>query len=364
MGLAAGIVGLPNVGKSTLFNALTSGKAEAANYPFCTIDPNTGIVPVPDARHGRIMAKIVSKKIIPAFLELVDIAGLVKGASQGEGLGNQFLGHIKNVNAIVHVVRCFDCDDIVHVDGSVNPVRDIETINTELIFKDLETLEKAFDRMGKLLRQGDKSTQLKADIYAQVIEALKRGECVRNAVTDPVELAELDDLHLLTSKPVLYVANVHEDDVLADNAYVTALRDYAAKDGSGVVRICAQIEAEIARLDLTERSEFLESLGLPEPGLNVLARAIYTLLGLETFFTIGPEENRAWTIHKGTLAPQAAGVIHSDFEKGFIKADVYSIEDLELHGSEAGLRAAGRLRQEGREYLVKDGDVIFFKFNV
>jgi len=365
MGLTAGIVGLPNVGKSTIFNALCSGsgRAEAANYPFCTIDPNHGVVPVPDERLARITAVIPTDKIVPAYLELFDIAGLVRGASKGEGLGNQFLGHIKSVDAVVHVVRCFEDGDVVHVDGGIDPLRDISTVDTELMLKDFETAEKGLTRVSKAAKTGDKEMKGRLAVYEKIHGALGRGVPARKAL-DAEELAVVADMHLLTSKPVLYVTNVGEGDLQEDNKYVKAVAGHAAGEGASYVKICGKAESEIAELPPEERADFLDSLGLKEPGLNVLARGIYKLLGLETFFTAGKEENRAWTIHAGATAPQAAGVIHTDFEKGFIRADVYSLADLETYKSEAAIRAAGKIRSEGREYVVKDGDIMFFKFNV
>lgn len=364
MSLAAGIIGLPNVGKSTIFNALSNGTAQSANYPFCTIDPNHGIVAVPDERLARITALIPTDKVVPAFLELVDIAGLVKGASKGEGLGNQFLGHIKNVNAVLHVVRCFNDDDIVHVEGSIGPERDISIIETELMLADLSTVERGVTRVEKVAKSGDKEAVIKLDIFKKVQDALSQGIPVRKVITDPAEVKIIHELHLLTAKPVLYVANVDENGMAEDNDAVKTIRKIAEEEGAGCIKICGKLESEIAMLAEEERTAFLTELGYEEPGLAVLTRAAYSLLGLETYFTAGKTENRAWTIPKGCKAPQAAGVIHSDFEKGFIRADVYTLEDLEAYKSEAALRAAGKIRSEGRDYVVQDGDIMFFKFNV
>ncbi len=364
MGISAGIIGMPNVGKSTIFNALCSGKAAADNYPFCTIDPNTGIVAIPDDRHARITKLLPAEKVVPAFLELVDIAGLVKGASKGEGLGNQFLGHIKNVNAIVHVVRCFDHEDITHVDGSIDPVRDVETINTELILKDLETVERGIERMEKVAKSGDREAKTKVALFRKAQDALARGNRIRTVFTDHHDLEELYELHLLTAKDVLYVANIDEDAIPRDNAYTTALESLAESEDAQYMKLCGKIEAEIAELAPADQKEFLDSLGLEKPGLHILAHKIYRLLGLQTFFTATPKESRAWNIRIGTHAVEAAGKIHTDFAKGFIKAEVYTLNDLEEYRTESALRAAGKIRQEGRDYIVHDGDIIFFKFNV
>ncbi len=364
MSLAVGIIGLPNVGKSTIFNALSNGKAAAENYPFCTIDPNHGIVAVPDARLNRITALIPTKKVVPTFLELVDIAGLVKGASKGDGLGNQFLGHIKDVNAVVHVVRCFENEDIVHVEGSIDPERDISIIDTELMLTDLGTVERGISRTEKMAKSGDKEAILRLSIFKKAQEALSKGTPIRKAIQDAAELKLISELHLLTSKPVLYVANVDDDAIQNDNEAVKKVRKIAAEENAGCIKICGKLEEELVALSEEDKNAFLSDLGLEEPGLAVLTRAAYSLLGLETFFTAGESENRAWTIKKGFKAPEAAGVIHSDFEKGFIKADVYSIEELETYKSEVALRANGKIRSEGREYVVQDGDIMFFKFNV
>ena len=362
-----GIVGLPNVGKSTLFNSMTSGKAEAANYPFCTIDPNVGIVAVPDERVNNLAKLYNSAKITPAVIEFVDIAGLVKGASKGEGLGNKFLSHIREVDAIVHVVRCFDDSNVVHVDGSVDPVRDIETINLELIFSDLEILERRIAKTTKAA-QGDKSLRKELVILEKLKTELEGGKSARLVeFDDPDDKAFVDSLTLLTSKPVLYAANVCEDDLAddgAENDYVKKVREYAENEGSEVFVLCAKIEEEIAELDEDEKKEFLADMGVSASGLDRLISASYKLLGLISYLTAGPTESRAWTITKGTKAPGAAGKIHRDFERGFIRAEVVSYDDLMRLGSYNAAKEQGLVRSEGKEYVVKDGDVVLFRFNV
>ncbi|MCI9123543.1 MAG: redox-regulated ATPase YchF [Eubacterium sp.] len=363
-----GIVGLPNVGKSTLFNSLTKAGAESANYPFCTIDPNVGVVPVPDERIDKLGELFHSKKIVPAVVEFVDIAGLVKGASKGEGLGNQFLANIREVDAIVHVVRCFADENIVHVDGSIDPARDIETINLELIFSDIEILER---RISKIARQAkmDKTLAKELQFVESVKQHLEEGHMAKTFALDADEdhAAWFKTYNLLTAKPVIYAANVMEDDLSDDgasNANVAAVRKMAAEEQSGVFVVCAQIEQEIAELEDEERAMFLEELGLAKSGLDKLIQASYQLLGLISFLTSGEDETRAWTIRKGTKAPQAAGKIHTDFERGFIRAEVVAYEDLITGGSIAAVREKGLVRLEGKDYVVKDGDVIVFRFNV
>ena len=362
-----GIVGLPNVGKSTLFNSLTKAGAESANYPFCTIDPNVGVVTVPDERLNLLGDFYKSKKVTPAVIEFVDIAGLVKGASKGEGLGNQFLANIREVDAIVHVVRCFEDSNVVHVDGSIDPLRDIETINLELVFSDLEILERRIAKVTKTARM-DKEAAKELAFLEKVKAHLEEGQLAITLETENEdEDAWLATYNLLTAKPVIYAANVAEDDIAddgANNQYVQAVREYAAQQNSEVFVICAQIEEEISELDEDERKMFLEDLGLTESGLEKLVRASYHLLGLMSFLTAGEDETRAWTIKIGTKAPQAAGKIHTDFERGFIKAEVVNYQDLLDCGSYAGAREKGLVRMEGKEYVVQDGDVILFRFNV
>jgi GTP-binding protein YchF len=364
MGFSCGIVGLPNVGKSTIFNALTSAKAEAANYPFCTIDPNTGIVKVPDPRLAAIQKYIPTDKLIPAAMTFVDIAGLVKGASKGEGLGNQFLGHIRETNAIAHVVRCFSDPNVIHVDGSVGPLRDISVIDTELIFADLDTIAKRYNAMAKSAKSGDKKASAVMGVLEPVKAALEKGLPARSLKLSQEELDLIHDFHLITAKKVMYVANVDDGDIGKGepNAYEKALRDYAAKEGSPVVQICGKIESEIAELPEEEKVSFLKEMGMDEPGLNKVIRAGYDLLGLQTYFTAGQIEVRAWTIRKGAKAPEAAGAIHTDFEKGFIKAEVFHYDDLMKYKSESAIKDAGALRLEGKEYVVKDGDMMHFRF--
>ena len=362
--MKAGIVGLPNVGKSTIFNALTAAGAEAANYPFATIEPNVGIVSVPDPRLQQIEALIPTQKVIPATVEIVDIAGLVRGASSGEGLGNQFLGHIRMVDAVLHVVRCFEDDDITHVDGAVEPIRDIETIDTELILADLDSMERQIERLTKKARGNDKDAIERLAVYGPAKELLERGEALRGGDWDENQRRHLNMGGFITVKPVLYVCNVDEEAALEGNAFTAQVIAHAEAEGARSIWISGQIEAEVSELEEEERGEFLSDLGLSEPGLNKLAREAYELLGLQTYFTAGEKEIRAWTIPVGCSAPQAAGVIHSDFERGFIRAQTYRIEDLEEHKSEAGLKSAGRLRAEGKEYIVQDGDVLHFLFNV
>ncbi|SOC39386.1 redox-regulated ATPase YchF [Ureibacillus acetophenoni] len=366
MSLTAGIVGLPNVGKSTLFNAITKAGALAANYPFATIDPNVGVVEVPDARLDKLTELVIPKKTVPTGFEFTDIAGIVKGASKGEGLGNKFLSHIREVDAICQVVRCFEDENITHVSGSVNPIDDIEVINLELILADMESVEKRLQRVSKMAKQKDKEALVEEPILIKIKEALENEKPARSVEVSEDELKVIKGLHLLTIKPMLYVANVSEDEVAdaENNKYVQQVKEYAQAEGARVITICAKIEEEISELDNDEKAMFLQELGIEESGLDQLIRASYDLLGLATYFTAGVQEVRAWTFRKGMKAPQCAGIIHTDFERGFIRAETVSYDDLVEAGSMQAAKEAGKVRLEGKEYVVQDGDIMLFRFNV
>lgn len=364
MSLKCGIVGLPNVGKSTLFNALSNAGAEAANFPFCTIDPNVGLVSVPDERLLKLAKMVGSKAILPATIEFVDIAGLVKGASEGKGKGNAFLSHIREVDLIIHVVRCFVDDDVIHVEGNVNPERDIRIIEEELILKDLESVEKRVDTLKKQSKSGDKAFKAQLDVVERLREHLENGKSARVFEATEDEKSAYRDLFLLSAKNVLYACNVGEGDLESGNELVDIVKEIAAEHNDETVMFCAKIEAEIAELEPEEKEMFLEELGLESAGLDRLIHAAYRELGLATYFTVGPKEARAWTIHQGFKAPQAAGVIHTDFERGFIRAETIAYTDFEKYGSEKAAKEAGKMRQEGKEYVVQDGDVMLFRFNV